>query len=105
MNDDDFKQTVLDYFDIEQQRYLIIMAQAADILSKITAIGASLDVMKNKFDLAMADMSATVPAGHAQVLETLVSPLEAVVAKADALGTEMEAKIKALPVPGAAPVA
>ena len=105
MNDEDFKQTVLDYFDIEQRRHQDIMAQASDILAKITAVSASLDAMKTKFETAMADMSSVLPGGHSAVMDTLVAPLEAVMTKADALGTEMEAKIKALPVPGVTPAA
>ena len=80
------------------------MAQASDILAKIAAIGTSIDTMKATFDKAMADMSATLPGGHAAVLDTLTAPLDEIVTKVGSLGTEMEAKIKALPVPGA-PVA
>jgi hypothetical protein len=101
MNDDDFKRIVLDYFEIATQRDLRTMAQAADILAKIAAIGTSIDAMKATFDKAMADMSATLPGGHAAVLDTLTAPLDEIVTKVGTLGTEMEAKIKALPVPGA----
>jgi hypothetical protein len=105
MNDEDFRQTVLDYFDIEQQRHREQMAQASDILAKITAVVASIDAMKTKFDTAMTDMVATVPAGHAAVLDTLVAPLDDLATKIMTLGSEFEAKIKALPVPGTTPTA
>lgn len=81
------------------------MAQGSDILAKITAVTASIEAMKTKFDTAMTDMVATVPAGHAAVLDTFVAPLDDLAAKITALGAEFEAKIKALPVPGATPVA
>jgi hypothetical protein len=105
MNDEDFQQMMLDYFSIEQQRHRDIMAQGSDILAKITAVSASIDAMKTKFDTAMADISATVPAGHAAVLDTLSGPLDDLATKITALGAEFEAKIKALPIPGAPPVA
>jgi len=109
MTDEDFKQTVLDrldfFFDIEQKRHRDIMATSSDILAKITAISTTIDALKTKFDTAMTDMVATVPAGHAAVLDTFVAPLDELATKITALGAEFEAKIKALPVPGAPPVA
>jgi hypothetical protein len=103
--EDDFQQMMLDYFSIEQRRHQDIMAQASDILAKIMAIGTSLDAMKTTFDKAMADVSETVPAGHAAVLDTLTPALDEIATKIVALGPEMAAKIKALPVPGATPPA
>jgi hypothetical protein len=95
MNDDDFKQTMIDYFDIEQQRHReikeLIMAQSTDILAKITAVSTLIDAMKAKFDTAME----TIPAGHAAVLDTLAGPLDDLAAKITALGAEFEAKVKA----------
>ncbi len=99
---------MIDYFDIEQQRHReikeLIMAQSSDILAKITAVSATIDAMKAKFDTAMETMMATVPAGHAAVLDTLTGPLDDLAAKITALGVEFEAKIKELPVPGVMPV-
>lgn len=77
--------------------------QGSDILAKITAVSATIDAMKTKFDTAMDTMTATVPAGHAAVLDTLSGPLDDLATKIIALGAEFEAKIKALPVPGTAP--
>jgi hypothetical protein len=101
--EEDFYQMMLDYFSIEQRRHQDIMAQASDIIAKITAIGASLDTMKATFDKTMTDMSAILPGGHAAVMDTLTGPLDEMLTKIAAFGVEMEAKIKALPVPGATP--
>jgi hypothetical protein len=105
MNPEDFQQMVLDYFSIEQRRHQDIMAQASDILAKITAAVALFETTKTNLDKVLADYSATAPAGHAAVLDTLAPPLDALATTISAFGTEMEAKIKALPVPGATPVA
>ena len=105
MDDEDFKRTVLDYFEIATQRDLRTMAQAADILAKITTALTTIETVKANLDKVLTDYSATAPAGHAAVLDTLVAPIDEVVTKVAALGTEFETKIKALPVPGATPPA
>ena len=100
MDDEDFKRTVLDYFEIATQRDLRTMAQASDILAKITAISTSLDAMKTSFEKILTDYAATAPAGHAAVLDTFTPALDEIATKIGTLGPEMEAKIKALPIPG-----
>ncbi len=101
MNDDDFKQTVLDYFGIEQQRHMEIMAQSSDILAKITAMNTSVDMLKTEVEKAIAGISETVPAGHAAVLDTFVGPMDEVITKVTALAAEIPAKLGSVPVPGA----
>jgi hypothetical protein len=104
MTDADFETMMTDYFRIEAQRHRDIMAQASDIIAKIAALSASFDTFKAAFDKEVADMSTTLPAGHAAVLDTFVAPLDELKAKMDMLGGEVPAKIKAMPVPGTSPV-
>jgi len=102
MNDDDFKQTVLDYINmVATQRHRDQMAQGTEILTKITALGTSFDTMKGTFDKIMTDMGTVIPAGHAAALDAFVAPLDEMHAKIGTFEQEMEAKIKAaIPVPG-----
>jgi hypothetical protein len=105
VTNEEFQQIFLDFLQIEAERYEKTMAQASDILAKISAVSVSLDTMKANFDKAMLDMSAVLPGGHSAVMDTLTAPLDEMLAKISALGVEIEAKVKALPVPGAPPVA
>jgi hypothetical protein len=115
---EDFKQTVLDFINmVTTQRHREIMAQGSDILAKIATLqtsadknSASLDTLKTDLDKVIADVSATVPAGHAAVLDTLVGPLDKVQATQDevdkkiaALNEEAAAKIGVISVPGQGP--
>jgi N-methylhydantoinase B/oxoprolinase/acetone carboxylase alpha subunit len=102
MDDQDFQQTVLDFFEIATQRHRDIMTQGSDILAKIAALSSAFDAVKAVIDKELAAISETVPAGHSAVLDTLVSPLDELQTKVGALGDEVGAKIKAMPVPGAA---
>lgn len=116
MNDEDFKQTVLDYFGmVSAQRHMEIMAQGSDILAKIAALhtsldatNAALDVMKTNFDKALAGASEAIPAGHSAVLDTFLDPLDKALERGDevqkkivALEGETTARIEVIPVPGA----
>lgn len=98
--DENFKQMMEDYFSIEAERHRSIMAQGSEILAKIMAVSASIDSIKETFDKAMADMAATLPAGHEAVLDTFAAPLDELATKVSTLGSEFQASIKSLPVPG-----
>ena len=104
MTNEEFQQIFLDFLQIEAERYEKIMAQAADVAAKMATVSASLDTMKANFDKVYADMAATLPGGHAAVMDTLIPPLDELLTKITTLDAEMAAKVKALPVPGA-PVA
>ena len=69
------------------------MAQGSDIDAKITALAQSFETMKATFDKAMEDVAATVPAGHAAVLDGFVKPLDDLKAKFDAFNGEIPAKV------------
>jgi hypothetical protein len=104
MNDDDFKQIVLDYINmIEPQRHQNQMAQSSEILAKIAEISTSLDTMKANFEKSLAGASETIPAGHAAVLDTFVGPLDDMHKKITALEGEMIARVQVIPVPGVGP--
>jgi hypothetical protein len=106
ISDEDFKRILIDHIiGVTTQRHEDIMAQASDTLAKITAAVTLLETMKTNLDKVLADYSATAPAGHAAVLDTFTAPLDDLATKISAFGTDMEAKIKALPVPGATPAA
>jgi hypothetical protein len=109
-SNEEILQALRNYSAIETERFKIMATQQGDILAKVTAISASIEEMKTRFDTAMTDMVATVPAGHTAVLDTFVAPLDDLAMKIVALGAEFEAKVteaktKITPVPGAAPVA
>jgi hypothetical protein len=98
--DEDFLRMMLDYFSIAQERHYEIMTQGSEILAKINAAMTTVDAMKAKFDAAMVGIRQNIPAGHAAVLDSLAAPLDELVAKFTAFEAEMEAAIKAIPVPG-----
>jgi hypothetical protein len=103
MVDEDFKQTVLDYFGIEAQRHRDIMAQSSDILTKIAGIDNKLDALKASLEKALAGASETIPAGHAQVLDSFIPHLDDLDKKITAIDAEMTARVGVLPVPGQGP--
>jgi hypothetical protein len=98
--DEEFQQMMLNYFGIAAQRHEEIMALGTDILAKLTATSGSFDTFKATFEKELADISATVPAGHAAVLDGFVGPLDELKAKIDALTQDIPAKMAAVQVPG-----
>jgi hypothetical protein len=107
MNDDDFKQIMLDYFSIEQQRYREIMTQGSDILAKITEMKTSFDALKAALEKELVGVSETIPAGHSAVLDTFVAPMTDLKTQMDAFAAEIPAKVAkiAAAIPPAAPAA
>src|SRR5437879_2987187 len=96
---EDITAMMLDFFSIVNERNREILAQGSDILAKIAALqssadknSASLDTLKTDLEKVIADVSATVPAGHAAVFDTLVAPLDKVQASME----DMDKKIGVL---------
>jgi Tfp pilus assembly major pilin PilA len=94
MTDEDFQQTVRDYFGIEAQRHRDIMATLAEILSQITEINTSIDAkatasaeahasLRAAVEKTLADLAATGAAGHASVLDKIGAVLKDTQAKID----------------------
>lgn len=104
MNGEDFHQIFLDFLQIEAERHERIMAQASDLLTKITSLQTLVSTIKSDIDVALADMAATGAAGHSAVLDTIAVPLDELMTTVNTFGADVKAKIKAMPVPGAGTV-
>jgi hypothetical protein len=119
MTDEDFQQTVRDYFGIEAQRHMEIMATLAEILSQITAMNTSIDAkatasaeahasLTAAVEKTLADLAATGAAGHSAVLDKIGTALRDTQAKIDSdrlpdtvksMEAEITKAIGAVPVP------
>lgn len=102
-DEEDFRQTLYDYFSIEAQRHRDIMTQGSEILAKIADVSTSLDTLKTNLEKTLAGASETIPAGHAAVLDTFVGPLDGLKKKIADLEGEMTARVGVIPVPGQGP--
>jgi len=91
MNDDDFKQTVLDYFDIATQRDLRIMTSNQDVMDAIAAIAAGQTKLNTSIQSAIADMGTGGDAARA----AMVTALQVVVTQMNAMQSELLAAIAA----------
>jgi hypothetical protein len=97
MNDEDFKQTVLDYFGmVAPRKHEEIMATLADIKAqneanakaldaKLGAIAAAQSAHHAAVDKALADLAATGAAGHAAVLDDIAIDNSTMAKKIDAI--------------------
>lgn len=79
------------------------MATLTDITTEIAAIKTSHASLKAAIEKALADLAATGAAGHAAVLDAVVTDLKDTRVTMDADTTEITAAIMAVPVPSATP--
>jgi hypothetical protein len=104
MNNEDFKQTVLDYFEIEQRRYQSIMALITDVQANNKAILAAVTEHVANVKTMLAELAATGAVGHAAVLDGVVADQVEILAAVKAADEEIVAAGKAVQLP-APPVA
>lgn len=103
MTDEDFQQTMLDYFGIEAQRHRDIMANIEDVKKQNEEIKAAVTSLTTSVHKALGDLAATGAAGHAAVLDTIVADQAAVLNAVKSSETELTAAVNAVPVPAAPP--
>ena len=103
MNDEDFKQTVLDYFGIEQQRHQSIMAIITDVQANNKAILANVTEHVANTKAMLAELAATGALGHAAVLDGIVAEQVEILAAQKAADAETTTAGKAVVLPGLAP--
>jgi hypothetical protein len=93
-------EAIMDNRHLATERFKLTMAQGSEILTKIAGIAQSVDAMKATFDKVANDVAATVPAGHAAVLDTFIAPLDDIATRI-ANFEQGIAKLKSIQVPGA----
>lgn len=100
MTDDDFKQTVLDYFGIATQRHRDIMATLADVKAGIDSIKTELSNMETATTEALAALKDTGQAGHSAIMDEIVAEQATVLSMVKDTSGKITAAIAANPVPG-----
>lgn len=103
MTEQDFQQTMLDYFGIEAQRHRDIMANIEDVKKQNEEIKAAVTSLATSVHKALSELAATGAAGHAAVLDTIIADQAAVLNAVKNSETELTAAVNAVPVPAAPP--
>ena len=100
MNDDDFKQTILDYINmVTTQRFMELMTSNQDVMNAIAANTAALMDLDATIKTAISDMGAGGDAARAQA----VAAVAAQATQISTLKTELTAAIAAVVPPPATP--
>jgi hypothetical protein len=103
MNDEDFKQTVLDYFQIATQRNVITMAALADIKSGQDAILAEIETLVKESRDALGTLKDTGAAGHSAVLDDIKAVNDKIHEAVKNASGELKSAIATTPMPGQTP--
>jgi hypothetical protein len=104
MNDDDFKQEVLDLFGDSAQRHRSIMAILAEVKAQNDAILTELANLTTETHKALADYTALCGAGHAAILDGIVADQTNLLTVIKNTSGEIKSAIAAVPMPGQTPV-
>jgi hypothetical protein len=103
MNDEDFKQTVLDYFQIATQRNVITMAALADVKSGQDAILAEIETLVKENREALGALKDTGAAGHSAVLDDIMAGNQKIHDAIKNASGELKSTIATTPMPGQTP--
>jgi hypothetical protein len=110
MNDEDFKQIVIDFINmVTTQRHREIMATLAEVEKKlddkIAAFAAAAAMHNDEIRKALSILADTGISGHASVLDKISAKIDTI-SDAETLGTmtgELKTAIATTPLPGQSP--
>jgi hypothetical protein len=102
-SDEDFQRTVLDYFQIEAQRYENTMATLADVKAGQDAILAALADLGHENREALTVLKDTGAAGHSAVLDDIAAGNQKILEEVKNKSGELKSAIATTPMPGAVP--
>jgi hypothetical protein len=101
--DEDFLLMMQEYFRIEAQRYIDIMATLADVKAGQDAILAELVNLTKESRDALDVLKETGAAGHSTVLDDIVAGNQKILGAVKDASGELKAAIATTPMPGQMP--
>jgi hypothetical protein len=104
MNDEDFKQTIIDYISmVTIERYSKTMAAIDDVRKNTEQIKAMLADLGAAQKAVLSDLQQTGAAGHSAIMDGIVADQEAVKETITGLKSELVSAAKAVELPAPKP--